>query len=64
MATAKNSPPTREQLAALAAKLHDAPAVGNNEQAALWESIGRATGWASMSKAEKDDYRARHDLLE
>jgi len=62
MAT-KKTPPTREQLAALQAKLKDAPAIGNDQQAALWESIGRAEGWASMSQQLKDDYRVRHDQL-
>lgn len=63
MGSAKKSAPTSAQLAALAAKLNDAPAVGNDAQATLWESIGRATGWAALSQAEKDDYRTRHDLL-
>ncbi|MCA7889057.1 hypothetical protein LGM58_38410 [Burkholderia contaminans] len=63
MGAPKKSQPTREQLAALAAKLNDAPAVSNDAQAALWESIGRACGWASMSKLEKEEYRVRHDRL-
>jgi hypothetical protein len=63
MGRTKKSPPTREQLAALAAKLNDAPVIGNDAQMSLWVSIGRADGWASMSKQEKDDYRARHDGL-
>jgi hypothetical protein len=61
--TEKKSPPSREQLAALAAKLKDAPAIGNAAQAALWESIGRADGWAPMSQSERADYRVRHDSL-
>jgi hypothetical protein len=63
MGSTKKSPPTREQLAALATKLNDAPTVGNDAQASLWESIGRANGWAAMSKPEKDAYRVRHDQL-
>lgn len=63
MGSPKKSPPTREQLAALAVKLNEAPAISNAAQATLWESIGRADGWASMSKPEKDDYRVRHNLL-
>lgn len=59
----KKPQPTREQLAALAGKLKDAPTIGNDAQAALWESIGRADGWASMSPSEKDSYRVRHDVL-
>ncbi|CAG9169897.1 hypothetical protein [Cupriavidus pinatubonensis] len=59
----KKTPPTREQLAALADKLKDAPAIGNDAQMALWASIGRADGWASMSQAERDDYRAKHNQL-
>jgi hypothetical protein len=59
----KKAPPSREQLAAVAAKLKDAPSVGDDAQAALWASVGRADGWASMSQAEKDDYRAQHDQL-
>lgn len=62
MAT-KKAAPTREQLAALAKKLNDAPTIGNDKQADLWNSIGRADGWAAMSQASKDDYRARHDQL-
>ncbi|CAJ4329648.1 Uncharacterised protein [Burkholderia pseudomallei] len=63
MGNLKKSQPTREQLTALAAKLNDAPVVGNSAQAALWQSIGRADGWASMSKLEKDSYLLRHDQL-
>ncbi|PNE59920.1 hypothetical protein A8H39_01875 [Paraburkholderia fungorum] len=60
---AKKLQPTREQLATLGAKLRDAPTIGNDAQAALWSSIGRADGWASMSQSAKDDYRTRHGLL-
>lgn len=63
MRNAKKSQPTREQLAVLAAKLNDAPVVSNDAQATLWESIGRATGWAAMSQQAKDDYRVRHNQL-
>lgn len=62
MATTK-TPPTREQLQALAAKLNAAPAIGNDQQAALWESIGRADGWAVLSQSLKGEYRVRHDQL-
>lgn len=58
-----NTSPTREQLAALASRVKEAPAIGNDAQAALWASVGRADGWAAMSLAAKADYRARHDQL-
>lgn len=62
MAT-KKAPPTREQLAALAKKLNDAPTIGNDAQAGMWESIGRADGWAALSPDKRAEYRARHDQL-
>ncbi len=64
MANTKKASPTREQLAALATKLKGAPAVSNDAQQKLGESIGRADGWASMSQQQRDDYRTQHDLLE
>lgn len=63
MASPKKVPPTREQLATLAAKLKGAPVVGNDAQANLWKSMGGADSWASMSHQDKEKYRAQHDLL-
>lgn len=51
--------PTREQLAALAAQLADAPTVGNSVQARLWAEIGAAKGWTAMSPPAKSDFLAR-----
>lgn len=62
MAT-KKAPPTREQLVALAKKLNDAPTIGNERQADLWNSIGRVDGWAALSPEKKAEYRASHDQL-
>ena len=62
MAT-KKTPPSREQLAALANKLKDAPTIANDEQMSLWASIGRADGWASMTPSEREDYRVKHNEL-
>lgn len=51
--------PTREQLAALSAKVSDAPAIGNDAQARLWAEIGSANGWAAMTPAAKAEFRTR-----
>ncbi len=53
--------PTREQLVALAKKLVDAPAVGNNEQAAMWVEIGKADGWAALTHEQKAAFRVRFE---
>lgn len=55
--------PAREALQARATILKDAPAMSNAAQYALWEVIGGADGWASMSRQEKARYRARHEGL-
>lgn len=56
---ATKAKPTREQLAALAAKLADAPAIGNDDQGRLWDEIGGADGWAAMDAQAKTIFRAR-----
>ena len=59
----KKTPPTRDQLAALSTTLKDKPATSNDAQAALWASIGRVDGWAAMTEAERNEYRAKHNAL-
>ncbi|MBB2158024.1 hypothetical protein HLH33_17275 [Gluconacetobacter diazotrophicus] len=57
----KANTPSRAELASLATKLKDAPTVYNAAQAAMWQEIGAADGWAATGEADKSAFRARFD---
>lgn len=62
--TAKQKP-TREQLAALAHRLADAPVINpnNDAQNRAWDEIGGSRGWAALDADAKASFRARMKSL-
>lgn len=60
----KQTAPTRDELAALSRKLQDAPAVTNSAQAALWQAIGAADGWAAMSADDKAAFLSKFSVVQ
>jgi hypothetical protein len=59
MSKPQRSIPNHGELVALVRKLEDAPAVSNAAQAALWQDIGAADGWSTMSADDKAAFRIR-----